>query len=126
MRFSGKSPVFEPVQTWVSVPLLPLARCGLISPLSELWFHSFFFSFLKIYLFEKEREREQEGQRERESESQADSQLSVECKAGLNLMTLRSKTRAEIKSQMLNRLSHPGTLSFIFLKYKSNVIMFTL
>ena len=67
-----------------------------------------------FYFRETEREREhergrgaeRERERERERESQADSTLSKEPNARCDPTTLGS--RAEIKSQMLNRLSHPG------------------
>ena len=65
-----------------------------------------------FYFRETERERARAGERgrererERERESQADSTLSKEPNARCDPTTLGS--RAEIKSQMLNRLSHPG------------------
>ena len=46
-----------------------------------------------------------EAQREKEREHQADSPVSVEPDSGLNPKIM---IRAETKSQMLNRLSHPG------------------
>ena len=52
---------------------------------------------------------QEEGQRERERESQANSPLSVEPDTGLN-----PTTQAEIKSQMLNWLSHLGAPEFHF------------
>ena len=58
---------------------------------------------LFIY-FEREGERERRGEAERES--QAGSELSD---AGLKLMDCEIMTWAEIKSQMLKGLSHPGT-----------------
>ena len=61
-----------------------------------------------IYVFwEKERElgRSRERERERERETQAGSELLVQ---GLDPMNYEIMTLAEIKSQMLNRLSCPG------------------
>ena len=49
-----------------------------------------------------------EGQREGEKESQAGSVLSTEPNEGLKVTNLDIVTSAEIKSQRLNRLSHPG------------------
>lgn len=59
----------------------------------------------------------------REEESQADSKKilviplvpSEEPNTGLNLMTLRSRPEPKTKSQMINELSHQGTLTSIFL-----------
>ena len=58
---------------------------------------------------EGQREGERERERERERISSSLSTVSAEPNAGLELTNLEIMTLAEIKSQMLNPLSHPGT-----------------
>ena len=52
----------------------------------------------------------EEGQRQRQRESQGGSTLSVDPDMGLNLTAAdwEIMTWADIKSQMLNKLNHPG------------------
>ena len=61
-----------------------------------------------MYFWEREKARVQERQTERDSESQAGSVYSAEPNTGLNPMNHEITTWAEIKSRMLNLLSHPG------------------
>ena len=68
-----------------------------------------------------------EGQREGERESQAGSTLSAEPEARLNPMTdCEIMTWAEIKSQILNRLSHPGAPIRFLLSVWDDVFLFCL
>ena len=57
--------------------------------------------FLLLILRDREREREQGRGRERETQA-------VVTDAGLNPTNHEIMTQAKIKSQTLNRLSHPG------------------
>ena len=67
----------------------------------------FLIIFFSVYFWEGERERERE--RERENPKQAHT-VSEEPNVGLDLMNHDFMTWAEIKSQVLNWLSHPGAL----------------
>ena len=77
------------------------------------------FFFLNVYLFLREsewdrgRDRGREGGRERERERERISsklhEVSAEPDMGLELTNREIMTWAEIKSHMLNQLSHPGT-----------------
>ena len=74
-------------------------------------------SFKFIYF---ERERKCEGGAEKERETQAGSiRVSVEPNVGLSLMNCEIMILAEIKSRMLNHLSHPGTphISYLTLSF---------
>ena len=62
---------------------------------------------------EGQKERERERERER-GESQADSMLSAERRHRAQSHGPGITTRAKIKSQMLNGLSHPGAPKFLF------------
>ena len=81
-----------------------------------------FFFFFSFYLFTlRHRGRGSasmgERQRKRQRKSQAGSIPSAESYTGLNLMTdSEIRTWAEIKSQMLNQLSHPGARLSAYLK----------
>ena len=87
---------------------------------------SFLFLFLNlftVYLFwEREREsvhvRGGGAEREGEREFQAGSTLSAVPSPGLDLTNDEIITRAEIKSQSLNQLSHAGTPLFCFFLFK--------
>ena len=61
-----------------------------------------------MHVQEQGRGRERERERERERKFQAASTLSAEPDTGLNLTNHEIVTWAEIKSRMLNQLSHPG------------------
>ena len=61
----------------------------------------------------EQRERERVREREREN-SQVGSMLSVEPDAGLDPKGCEIMTAANIKSQMLNQLSHSGAPEIIF------------
>ena len=66
--------------------------------------------------FERQREQRRGRDREGKRESQAGSVLSVHSQIrGLNSRTDEVMTRAETKSQTLNRLSHPGAPKTTFL-----------
>ena len=73
----------------------------------------------------REREHEQEGGREREGERIPSRLHSVrpEPDVGLDLTNHEIMTRAEIKSRMVNQLSHPGAFLFSTLNVKTlNVV----
>ena len=69
---------------------------------------TFFFKFISLF-WEREHKRvgEQQRERERQNPKQAPA-VSAEPNVGLKLMNSEIMIRAEIKSQMLNQLSHPG------------------
>ena len=76
--------------------------------------YDFIQNYFNIFFLIWERERERawvrERSRERETDCEASSTLSIEPNAGLNRTTPGIMTWAKTKSQMLNQLSHPGTL----------------
>ena len=76
-----------------------------------------FFVFVFVIYFEREIESNWRRVRERETESQAGSTLSVQ-NAGLELTNRKIMTWAEVRSQTLDRLSHPRApcsfFSFLF------------
>ena len=59
-------------------------------------------------------------ERKGEGESQADSTINTEPDIGLNLTNHEIMTKAKIKSQTLNQLSHPGAPLFTNLMLISN------
>lgn len=87
-----------------------------------------FFSFLKIHLFEREIEQAlagREGERDRENTS---SRLPAQCRAqGAPSHNPENITGAEIKSPMLNTMTHPGApdlyIFFFFLCFDNRFIL---
>ena len=65
---------------------------------------NFFLRFIFFLILERDRERREGAERERERESQAGSVLSEPLHGARTYLT-----GAKIKSQMRNRVSHPGT-----------------
>ena len=72
----------------------------------------YFNFFFNVYFWERERKRAREGQERGKHRIHSRFQardVSTEPDAGLELMNHEIMTWAKIKSQTLNRLSHPGT-----------------
>ena len=93
-----------------------------------LWWHSAFLRHIFIFLFflslfiyfEREKELKWDKGREREGESQADPSsppIIAELRVGLDPKNREIMSWAEIKSQALNQLSHPGPPRHIFKNY---------
>ena len=103
------------VISWTSIEWHLIVVLTCMSSISNHLFICFFFKF--IYSFwERERKRVSGVGEEREGERESQGG-STEPDAGLNPMNQEITTWAEIKSQTLNRMSHPGAPLHMFIRY---------